>query len=97
MAISNDQIVSTANAIKSLANAAKSLKSLTDQTLEYNSSISIDWGSIPDGLLDTNGKIIGVGVAPADVSNVIGSLAAYQTLWAGGHGGNFEKLATPIV
>jgi hypothetical protein len=80
-------------AVKDLAKAAKSLKSIIDQGLGHNSAISIDWGNLPAELADV---LEGESVSAADVSNAIGSLAAYQTYW-GTHGGNLEKFSAPIV
>ena len=96
MAASISEINAVSTAIVSLANAAKSLKSLTDQVLAKNAAHSIDWNALPDGAVDQAGYLA-CGDTPAEISNAIGSLAAYQALWANGHGGNFEKLAKAIV
>lgn len=89
------EIKAVADALAALAGKAKSLKSLADQTLANNSALQIDWGNVDAGMI-TNGDLTGTNASPAEISNVIGSLAAFQTFWET-HGGNFEKLTTPIV
>ncbi len=96
MAATVSEINEVATAAVSLANTAKSLKKLADQVLDKNAAHSIDWNSLPEGAVDQAGYLA-CGDTPAEISNAIGSLAAYQALWANGHGGNFEKLAKAIV
>jgi hypothetical protein len=79
--------------VKDSAKEAKSLKSIIDQALGHNSAISINWGSLPAEL---EAVLTDESVSAADVSNAIGSLAAFQTFWAT-HGGNLEKFCKPIV
>jgi hypothetical protein len=97
MAATVEQIKTIAGYCVDLANAAKSLKYLSAQLLANNSALAVDWASLPAAAVDADGKIDGTSISPAEVSNVIGSLDAYATLWAAGHGGNFEKLAKAIV
>ncbi len=79
--------------VKDSAKEAKSLKSIIDQALGHNSAISINWGSLPAELQDI---FLDESVTAAEVSNAIGSLAAFQDFWAT-HGGNLEKFCKPIV
>lgn len=95
MAATISEVNAIATAVVDLANAAKSLKYLTDQALAKNAAHAIDWNDLPAGAVDANGYLA-CGDTPAEISNAVGSLAAYQTLWTT-HGGNFEKLAKAIV
>jgi len=92
-----DQAKAVAASVKELAEALKSAKNLTDQLVENNQALSINWNNPPTGLVDETGLIVGTNYTPGQISNAIGSLAAFQALWAAGHGGNFELLAKPIV
>lgn len=77
-------------ACRDLSRIAKSLQYLSSQALANNSAKGLNWetsGTIDEGV---------EGVMQAEVSNVIGSLSAFNTYWQT-HGGNFEKLTTPIV
>ena len=78
------------DACADLSSKAKALQYLAAQALANNSAKGLDWNT--PGLIDENVE----GVTQAEVSNVIGSLAAFNTFWAT-HGGNFEKLTKPIV
>ena len=98
MTIAVSEIQATTAEVSALATAAKSLNALAGQSLDYNSALSIDWNNLPEGSVDGDGNILGTTFAPADVSNVVGSLATFQTdWWDAGHGGNCEKLSKPIV
>ena len=77
-------------ACRDLSKAAKALNYLASQALANNSAKSLNWTE--PTIIDANAE----GVTAAEVSNVIGSLSAFQTYWTT-HGGNFEKLTTPIV
>ena len=94
MAATVSEVNAIATAVVDLANAAKSLKYLADQALAKNAAHSIDWNDLPVGAVVDG--YLACGDTPAEISNAVGSLAAYQTLWTT-HGGNFEKLAKAIV
>lgn len=83
--------------MKDLAKAAKSFKAIVDQALGHNSAISINWGDLANDLAAMNDYLVASeSVSGADISNALGSFAAFQTYW-GTHGGNLEKFAQPIV
>jgi methyl-accepting chemotaxis protein len=85
------QTSETAAAIVDCANEIKSLMAITNQALDHNSALSIDWNSVnAEDIADATDA------TPAEVSNAIGSLASLQTYWET-HGGNFEKLAKAIA
>lgn len=94
----NAQATNVIGAAKDLAKRVKALKSDIDQALGYNASLALDWNNLATSNADmvSGGLVSGESFAPADVSNVIGSLAAIQTLWTT-HGGNFEKFSIPVV
>jgi hypothetical protein len=92
---SQAEVVELVNAARDLSAAAKSLSALAGQFIANNSAKSVDWGNLGVEFL-TDGDVTGTSVTPAEVSNVIGSLASFQT-FMGTHGGNFEKLTAPIV
>ncbi len=94
---SQSECLAIVNGCKALAKAAKSLNALSSQLLANNSAQSIDWNSLPEGWINSDGDIEGTDVSPAEVSNVIGSLSTFQTFYSNGHNGNFEKLSPPIV
>lgn len=100
MAANANEVKEIVKAMQSLAKAAKSLKALSDQALGYNSAQGLNWNNVaaeyPE-LMDEDGDFLEIGVSPADVSNVIGSLDIFRTTFWTTHGGNFEKLTTPIV
>lgn len=89
------EVSAVASACKDVSKAAKSLKFLSAQLLANNSAQGIDWGALPEGS-EANGAIINESFTAAEVSNVLGSLAEFATFWVT-HGGNFEKLTSPIV
>lgn len=94
----NTQATNVIDAAKDLAKRVKALKSDIDQALGYNSALGLDWNGLATSnpALVSGGLVAGESFAATDVSNVIGSLAAIQTLWVT-HGGNFEKFSTPVV
>jgi hypothetical protein len=85
-------------ALEDLAKAAKSLRAVIEQGLDYNSAISVDWAEVDTDIPGsvTGGVITGKSYTQTDISNAIGSLDAYRTYW-NTHGGNLEKLTDPIV
>ena len=95
-------VIELVTTLIALAKSAKALKSTIDQTLSFNSAQSIDWANYATKfatLLDADGSgnIAGMKVTPAMVSNLIGSLAAYQGAFWTTNGGNIELMATPTV
>ncbi|QDU97514.1 hypothetical protein [Lignipirellula cremea] len=90
------EIVAIGQAVAACARAAKSLNAITDQTLSRNTVESFDWAAADADEANAALSAAGVSYSSAEVSNAIGSLAAFQTYW-GTHGGNFEKLTDPIV
>ena len=96
----NAEVIAVAAAVAEAARLWKSFKAIADQVLGSNTAHSIDWAQVATsnaGALDGDGHISGKSYTPAEVSNMIGSLAAHETLWGQGHGGNVEKMTDPIV
>lgn len=97
---SNAEVVALAKAVADVAKQFKSADALSYQVLNSNTAAAIDWnqvGTSNAGALDEDGHISGTSYTPAEVSNMIGTLAAIDTLLDGGHRGNLEKLTSPIV
>lgn len=86
------QIAATAQACEDVANAGKAWLVLVDQLLTHNSTLSIDWPNVDEGVV--------AGATEAtrqQVSDFLGTLAAVQSLMGSGHRGNIEKLSKPIA
>lgn len=107
MAASADEVTKIRDACVDIATKLKQAKAIIDQALAFNSAVGTQWDEAQAGdvvelhaslfeTLDGDNVFQGTGITPAEVSNVIGSAANFQTWWAT-HGGNMEKLAKPIV
>lgn len=95
----NTQATSVIDAVKDLSKQVKALTSNIDEALRFNTMLGLNWNNLASSNpeLVGGGLVVGESVSPADVSNALGSLAAIQTLYAGGDGTNLEKFSLPVV
>ena len=96
MATTNNEIVLIASAVADCSRLLKALNSALEQTLARNTVEALDWGGVDAAAADAALQEKSKDYTAAEVSNAIGSLAAFQTFWTT-HGPNFQKLTSPIV
>lgn len=96
-AITQSRVVLTAQDARDVATELNAAYIHAKAFVAYNSSQSIDWANLDteDPGIDANGLVEGEDYTPAEVSNAIGTYAAFITLVEAGHLGNLHKLASP--
>jgi hypothetical protein len=95
MATTTAEIVDIGKGIADCAKGLASTNKLIIETLERNTGEAFDWGGADAATANTALTGAGLWYTAAEVSNAIGSLAAFQTFWAT-HGGNLRKLTKTI-
>lgn len=107
MALTPTRVNETADAGRRIAERFLDLLADMDDFLEFNSDQAIDWAGDPTPAYigldnDNSGNIDGRTYSPAQVANLIGSMAAVRTLLTGGtpatgdHLANFNGVARPV-
>ena len=100
MALTESEIQAVANATRDVAKALKAAKSILDQVLGSDNTLSIDWGSTAAQDALENNATNPTSYTAGEVSNALGSFTTFNTgHWDAGNGGNYELLLgdTPIV
>lgn len=84
------EVVALAEAVVDVAKKFKQARSLMGQVLDSNTAQAINWGALTTELdsKDYDGS---------DISNAIGSLAAFDAAWWNTHGQNMQLITPPIV
>ena len=97
MAVTFSRASQIATRGKNLADRLKALDRDVQDFLSYNSAHAIDWGAAQKPATvteDADGNIEGHDFAHQDLANLIGTLAALDTLLDAGHRGNVQKVAS---
>ena len=99
MATTNNEVVAIAKAVAECGRLLKAAQYVAQQVLARNNVEAITWDSGEDAALSA----AGLDYTGEEISNALGSLSQFKNYWTnaavtqGDHGGNFEKLTTPIV
>lgn len=100
MALNATKVQQVAKELINISNLIRDVEEIRPILLTQNSNLSIPWGDsqaiedINEELLETDGNLRGFNCSPAQLANVIGSLAALQT-FMDTHLQNFLLVADP--
>lgn len=100
MALTHMRALEVAAEAKALADVLKSTYSFAKDFVATNSHLSIDWAANPKPAFlneDAAGNLDGAEFTRAQISNAIGTFAAFIDLMDGGHLGNLSHLAAVRV